>query len=105
MNLFLMSMIPAFFCFRQYSRTSQKVAKSHQDLIPQLLYLRQSRYMSVNGVSERQLNANLDATCNRMGLKSSTKHIFLCADQTKPKCCNSDVNFFIFFYIFVKCNN
>jgi (2Fe-2S) ferredoxin len=27
----------------------------------------------------------------KLGLNSARRHIFLCADQTKPKCCDKDV--------------
>jgi len=28
---------------------------------------------------------------SKLGLSSATRHIFLCADQTKPKCCEKQV--------------
>lgn len=34
---------------------------------------------------------SLQSIASNLGLPSATKHIFLCADQTKPKCCEIDV--------------
>lgn len=31
------------------------------------------------------------ATARKLGLNSARRHIFLCADQTKPKCCDKEV--------------
>jgi len=33
----------------------------------------------------------LQETVERLGLQQIQRHIFLCADQTKPKCCSSEV--------------
>lgn len=30
------------------------------------------------------------AACAKIGLASATRHIFLCADQTNPKCCDKE---------------
>jgi len=35
--------------------------------------------------------AEFESTTSRLGLTSANRHIFLCADQTKPKCCNKTV--------------
>ena len=32
------------------------------------------------------MNTELNETVERLGLKSYGRHIFLCADQTEPKC-------------------
>lgn len=37
-------------------------------------------------------NSNLlQEKCKRLGLGKIRKHIFLCCDQTKPKCCHYDI--------------
>lgn len=36
-------------------------------------------------------HAELHGIAQKLGLSSATRHIFLCADQTKPKCCDKDV--------------
>lgn len=36
-------------------------------------------------------NAFLSANVQSLGLKQIQRHIFLCADQTKPKCCSKEV--------------
>lgn len=33
------------------------------------------------------MKKELEQISNKLNLKKSQKHIFLCADQTKPKCC------------------
>lgn len=33
---------------------------------------------------------NLDQRLNNLGVPQIRRHIFLCCDQTKPKCCNRD---------------
>lgn len=43
------------------------------------------RLFSTNEVSE------LDFVAKKLKLKESTKHIFLCCDQTIPKCCNKEM--------------
>lgn len=39
-----------------------------------------------------ELNEKLDLICDRIGTSHIQRHIFLCADQTKPKCCDRDVS-------------
>ena len=36
--------------------------------------------------------SELKDAAQRLGLTSARRHIFLCADQTKPKCCDKDVS-------------
>ncbi|MCB1742495.1 MAG: hypothetical protein KDK91_19120 [Gammaproteobacteria bacterium] len=43
--------------------------------------------MSETGFSERERD-ELRAIMTNMGLPATRKHIFLCADQTEPKCCD-----------------
>lgn len=33
------------------------------------------------------MNADLAAKCERLGLNNIKRHIFLCCDQSEPKCC------------------
>lgn len=33
---------------------------------------------------------NLEATVKRLGLEGFKRHIFLCAEQAKPKCCSAE---------------
>lgn len=35
-------------------------------------------------------NINLDRICESLHLNNITRHIFLCADQTNPKCCSKE---------------
>ena len=42
----------------------------------------------------RSLSMNsdsLDTVCRTVGHFSAIKHMFICADQSKPKCCNYEV--------------
>ncbi len=39
-----------------------------------------------------ELNEKLDLICDRIGTNRIQRHIFLCADQTKPKCCDRDAS-------------
>ena len=36
------------------------------------------------------MNADLVEKCERLGLKNIKRHIFLCCDQSKPKCCQME---------------
>jgi (2Fe-2S) ferredoxin len=38
-------------------------------------------------MSKQSLPAELRATCERLGIDRIKRHIFLCCDQTNPKCC------------------
>jgi (2Fe-2S) ferredoxin len=37
------------------------------------------------------ISTNLQKSVNSLGILSSTSHIFLCCNQTKPKCCSQEV--------------
>ena len=37
------------------------------------------------------MNPELTTSINSLGLNNIRRHLFLCADQTKPKCCSSEV--------------
>jgi (2Fe-2S) ferredoxin len=37
-------------------------------------------------------NSNLSATVENLGIDRIQRHVFLCADQTKPQCCSKDVS-------------
>ncbi len=42
--------------------------------------------------TEETCESNVLATCIRaLGLAQIQRHVFLCADQTEPKCCSKDV--------------
>lgn len=34
--------------------------------------------------------SKLDAVVDALGLRASRRHVFLCCDQTKPKCCDRE---------------
>ena len=36
------------------------------------------------------MTQNLEATVTKFGLEKFGRHIFLCADQTEPKCCSKE---------------
>lgn len=36
--------------------------------------------------------SDLDEIAEELGLHAEKRHIFLCADQTKPKCCRRDLS-------------
>ncbi|NJL34100.1 MAG: (2Fe-2S) ferredoxin domain-containing protein [Chloroflexaceae bacterium] len=37
------------------------------------------------------MHADLQECASKYGIPETQRHIFLCADQTKPKCCDRDV--------------
>jgi (2Fe-2S) ferredoxin len=39
-------------------------------------------------MSDDSQRAEQQAICRKIGLAGATRHVFLCADQTKPKCCD-----------------
>lgn len=39
-------------------------------------------------MSEEPARPDLEAIAERLGIDKTRRHIFLCADQTKPKCCD-----------------
>lgn len=44
-------------------------------------------------LSERHMNSNsLEQESAKIGLPTLRRHIFLCCDQTKPKCCDKDAS-------------
>lgn len=57
-----------------------------------------ARYVVSSRAAQRQLvryasssSPELDAVATRLGHKTAQRHIFLCADQTKAKCCSKEV--------------
>lgn len=41
----------------------------------------------------------LDEKVSKLGIKNITRHIFLCADQTKPKCCTKEDSLEVWEYL------
>lgn len=41
-------------------------------------------------MGERTEPESLQSLASNLGLNRATRHIFLCADQTKPKCCEKE---------------
>jgi len=43
-------------------------------------------------MSNEAFDSELDETIARLGINSIRRHILLCCDQSKPKCCNKDAS-------------
>lgn len=41
-------------------------------------------------MADATTQANLQALCEKIGLPAVRRHIFLCADQSNPKCCDKE---------------
>lgn len=41
-------------------------------------------------MADATTQANLQALCAKIGLPAVRRHIFLCADQSNPKCCDKE---------------
>jgi (2Fe-2S) ferredoxin len=44
----------------------------------------------LRGMSDDTQRAAQQAVCQKIGLATAQRHIFLCADQTNPKCCERE---------------
>ena len=51
----------------------------------------------------RDAGAKAEAVANALGLSSIRRHIFLCADQTKPKCCKKEASLESWDYLKRRC--
>lgn len=56
--------------------------------IPALARVRFHRVMN----SQEQLYPELSSSCLSLGISTFQRHIFLCADPTKPKCCERELS-------------
>lgn len=45
------------------------------------------------------ISTNLKTQASKLNLHGSTRHIFLCADQTKPKCCDKEESLVVWNYL------
>lgn len=48
--------------------------------------------MSAPSEAESPPSTALEQTIEALHLTAITRHVFLCADQTKPKCCDKDIS-------------
>ena len=45
------------------------------------------------------MKINLEPQATKLNLHGATRHIFLCADQTKPKCCDKSESLIVWNYL------
>jgi len=49
--------------------------------------------------SQEPVSPELSSICSSLGISTFQRHIFLCADQTKPKCCDRDLSLLSWEYL------